>query len=204
MRVKQAARGRVRRPNWEYGASAVFPGGEVGRGVVMPGFRTRRRRVGRWAAGCAATRRNLHSTCGVTKSRPSIPVGITEISRVSSEANTPGSRPPKDDLHPGGVREPVTQRFDGGGHQAGGLRPRKVRVERRMNLNSGVSAVLPGGVGQPGPATGASHCRKPACHRSGLNLRWTQVVSAQQLIAIPRKLDTKGAPSARWPHLPTS
>jgi hypothetical protein len=39
------------------------------------------------------------SSC-VTKSRPAIPIGITEISRGSSAANTPGTPAPQYQLHP--------------------------------------------------------------------------------------------------------
>jgi hypothetical protein len=45
--------------------------------------------------------------CGVTKSRPTIPVGITEVSRGSSAATPPEDRPPNPTCTPRGVRERV-------------------------------------------------------------------------------------------------
>jgi hypothetical protein len=59
--------------------------------VVKPGSRTGRRERGSLASGC---RGNRVRSCGVTKSRPAIPVGITEMSRGSSEATPPEDRPP--------------------------------------------------------------------------------------------------------------
>jgi hypothetical protein len=62
---------------------------------------------------CTATHRTArHSTA--TPSRPSTPRGVTDISRGSSEANTPGDPPPKNDLHPEGVRDRVIYETDGG------------------------------------------------------------------------------------------
>ena len=87
---------RVRRhppfsPTWSTAPSAVFPCGPRSRGVVKSGSRTGRRGRGIPPAFGG----NRVRSCGVTKSRPAIPVGITEISRGSSEANTPGTPPPK-------------------------------------------------------------------------------------------------------------
>jgi hypothetical protein len=90
---------------------------------------------------------NLSGPCGgapVTSCAPcghgrtSTPVGVIEISRGSSEANTPGNSPPKMTGTPKVVRERVAQRFDGGDQPAGGLRPRKERGESTVETQLGV------------------------------------------------------------------
>jgi len=85
------------RPNLEYGAVRRFPMRSEGSWIGQPGLPHGTTQGGSLASGC---RGNNPRSCGVTKSRPAIPVGITEISRGSSEANTPGKTPPKHNLHP--------------------------------------------------------------------------------------------------------
>ena len=69
------------------------------------------------ASGCRANRAR---SCGVTNSRPAIPVGITEISRGSSEATPPERRPPNTTCTPRGVRERAIWSNRRGPFRAGG------------------------------------------------------------------------------------
>ena len=85
------ANARLRRPTWSTAPSAVFPCGRRRRRVRRPGLPH-----GTTCGGSLATKflGNRVRWCGVTKSRPTIPVGITEVSRGSSEATPPEDRPP--------------------------------------------------------------------------------------------------------------
>ena len=74
---------RWRGRTWSTAPSAVFPCGVRPRPIHKPAF--------------------PHNTA--TPSHSSTPRGVTEISRGSSEANTPGSLSPITDRHPEGVRE---------------------------------------------------------------------------------------------------
>jgi len=117
-------------PNLEYGVVRRFPmRREVGRGGE-PGLPHGTTCGGSLATGC---RGNRVRWCGVAKSRPSTLVRVVEMSRGSSEANTPGRRPPNKTCTPRGVRERAIWSNRRGPFGAGvcgrGVRPRGGVVE---------------------------------------------------------------------------